>query len=122
LQRAVAEDELAAHTPSPDMRRMQRIALVMLVISGTVNYLDRSALAIGNPEIREELGLNATQMGVLLSAFLVSYAFAQLPVGLLVDRVGPPNELKRTPAHHAFRESSAASAISSTERSRSECS
>jgi sugar phosphate permease len=86
LQRAVAEDELAAHTPSPDMRRMQRIALVMLVISGTVNYLDRSALAIGNPEIREELGLNATQMGVLLSAFLVSYAFAQLPVGLLVDR------------------------------------
>ena len=71
------------------MRRMQRIALVMLVISGAVNYLDRSALAIGNPEIRKELGLDATQMGVLLSAFLVSYAFAQLPVGLLVDRVGP---------------------------------
>lgn len=67
---------MAAHTPSPAMRRMQRIALLMLVISGTVNYLDRSALAIGNPEIRGELGLNATQMGVLLSAFLVSYAFA----------------------------------------------
>ncbi len=77
------------HTPSPAMRRMQWIALVMLVISGAVNYLDRSALAIGNPEIRTELGLNATQMGVLLSAFLISYAFAQLPVGLLVDRVGP---------------------------------
>src|SRR5580698_129039 len=76
-------------TPSPSMRRMQRLALVMLVISGTVNYLDRSALAIGNPEIRKELGLNATQMGVLLSAFLVSYAFAQLPTGLLIDRVGP---------------------------------
>jgi sugar phosphate permease len=71
------------------MRRMQRVGLLMLVISGTVNYLDRSALAIGNPEIRTELGLNATQMGVLLSAFLVSYAFAQLPVGLLVDHVGP---------------------------------
>jgi sugar phosphate permease len=78
-----------AHTPSPAMRRMQRIALTMLVISGAVNYLDRSALAIGNPEIRKELGLDATQMGILLSAFLVSYAFAQLPTGLLVDRVGP---------------------------------
>ena len=76
-------------TPSPAMRRMQRIALTMLVISGAVNYLDRSALAIGNPEIRKELGLDATQMGVLLSAFLISYAFAQLPTGLLVDRVGP---------------------------------
>jgi sugar phosphate permease len=75
--------------PSPAMRRMQRIALLMLVVSGTINYLDRSALAIGNPEIRKELGLTATQMGVLLSAFLVSYAFAQLPTGLLVDRVGP---------------------------------
>ena len=80
---------MQSHRPSPAMRRMQWIALVMLVISGTVNYLDRSALAIGNPEIRQELGLSATEMGVLLSAFLVSYAFAQLPAGLLVDRVGP---------------------------------
>jgi sugar phosphate permease len=78
-----------AYAPSPAMRQMQRTALVMLVVSGTINYLDRSALAIANPEIRKELGLTATQMGVLLSAFLVSYAFAQLPTGLLVDRVGP---------------------------------
>jgi MFS family permease len=28
-------------------------------------------------------------MGVLLSAFLMSYAFSQLPAGILVDRVGP---------------------------------
>ena len=27
-------------------------------------------------------------MGVLLSAFLMSYAFSQLPAGILVDRVG----------------------------------
>jgi sugar phosphate permease len=27
-------------------------------------------------------------MGVLLSAFLMSYAFSQLPAGVLVDRVG----------------------------------
>ena len=60
------------YQPSSQMRRMQRIALFMLVVSGAVNYLDRSALAIANPEIRQELGLNATEMGVLLSAFLIS--------------------------------------------------
>ena len=38
------------------------------------------------------------------------------------SRGGPPNELERTPAHHASGGSLAASAISSTERSRSECS
>ena len=75
--------------PSPQMRRMQFVALLLLVASGIVNYLDRSALSIANIEVRQELGLSATVMGVLLSAFLISYAFSQLPAGILVDRVGP---------------------------------
>jgi MFS family permease len=74
---------------SPAMQRMQWLSLVLLVGSAIVNYLDRAALSIANVEIRQELGLNATQMGVLLSAFLLSYAFAQLPAGVLVDKVGP---------------------------------
>jgi MFS family permease len=80
---------MPAFKPSPQMRRMQIIALLLLLASGIVNYLDRSALSIANIEVRQELGLSATAMGVLLSAFLLSYAFSQLPAGLLVDRVGP---------------------------------
>ncbi len=68
---------------------MQIVALLLLVASGIVNYLDRSALSIANIEVRQELGLSATAMGVLLSAFLMSYAFSQLPAGILVDRIGP---------------------------------
>ena len=71
------------------MRRMQWLALVMLIASAIINYLDRAALSIANIEVRQELGLNATEMGVLLSAFLLSYAFSQLPAGISVDRVGP---------------------------------
>jgi MFS family permease len=71
------------------MRRMQWLALVMLIVSAVINYLDRAALSIANIEVRQEMGLNATEMGVLLSAFLLSYAFAQLPAGVSVDRVGP---------------------------------
>lgn len=61
---------------------------MLLVAAGTLNYFDRSALAIANPLIREELGLSISQMGLLLSAFLWAYAFAQLPGGALVDRLG----------------------------------
>ena len=35
-----------------------------------------------------ELGLSASQMGLLLSAFSFSYAFSQLPIGALLDRFG----------------------------------
>src|SRR3954466_5031312 len=59
------------------------------MLSGTINYLDRATPAVANPLIREDLGLNVAEMGLLLSAFLWAYAFSQLPAGALVDRVGP---------------------------------
>jgi len=69
--------------------RRRRTALALLVISGAVNYVDRATLAIGNPLIRTDLHLSVGDMGLLLSAFLWAYAFAQLPAGGLVDRFGP---------------------------------
>jgi sugar phosphate permease len=68
---------------------IQRTALAMLVVAGVVNYVDRATLAVANPLIREELGLSIADMGYLLSAFLWAYAFAQLPTGAMVDRLGP---------------------------------
>jgi sugar phosphate permease len=67
---------------------MQRTSLLLLVAAGTLNYFDRSALAIANPLIREELGLSIEQMGMLLSAFLWAYAFSQFPGGALIDKLG----------------------------------
>jgi MFS family permease len=58
-----------------------------------VNYFDRAALAVGNPEIRAELGLSYSEMGLLLSAFAWSYGLAQIPAGTLVDRYGPRRAL-----------------------------
>jgi MFS family permease len=73
----------------PRIRRVQASALALLVIAGTLNYVDRAALSIANPLIREELGLSISDMGLLLSAFLWAYAFSQLPGGALTDRLGP---------------------------------
>src|SRR3954467_14279079 len=71
------------------IRKRQRTALIMLVVAGTLNYVDRATLSVANPLIRQELGLSIADMGLLLSAFLWAYAFAQLPGGALLDRLGP---------------------------------
>lgn len=73
----------------PRIRRSQTLALVLLVVCGVINYLDRATLAVANEYIRADLGLSLGQMGLLLSAFSWSYALCQLPVGWLVDKVGP---------------------------------
>ncbi|MGF6093262.1 MFS transporter [Pseudomonas sp. 18175] len=71
------------------LRKIQRVSLFLLVISVTVSTIDRAALSVANPLIREEFGLSVADMGYLLSAFLWAYALAQLPIGTLIDRYGP---------------------------------
>lgn len=75
-------------THSTRIRRIQTITLILLFIAGIVNFLDRSSLSVAGEAIREELSLSATEFGVLLSAFSLSYGLAQLPSGILIDRFG----------------------------------
>ncbi len=74
---------------SARLRRFRSVSLALLVASGLVNMMDRSTLAIATPLVRQDLGLSVQDMGMLLSAFLWTYAVAQLPIGALVDRAGP---------------------------------
>src|SRR5689334_20871582 len=64
-------------------------ALLLLVVSGLLNYVDRSNLSIGATNIQRELNLNNSQLGLLLSAFFWTYALSQLlyVAGWLVDRM-----------------------------------
>jgi sugar phosphate permease len=74
---------------SQRVKSFQRLAVAMLLITGAVNYIDRVALSIANPLVRADLHLSIGQMGVLLSIFLWTYALCQLPVGAMIDRLGP---------------------------------
>ncbi len=74
--------------PLSRIRRIQKTALILLVISGVINYVDRASLAVGLPLIRQDLGISLAHSGVLLSAFLCAYAICQLPAGAAVDRLG----------------------------------
>jgi sugar phosphate permease len=73
---------------SPRLKRIQVVALSFLMLAGIVNYLDRSTLSIANHSVSQELNLSASQMGLLLSAFSLAYAFSQLPIGAMLDKFG----------------------------------
>ena len=60
--------------------------LVLLAISLLINYVDRGNLSIAAPLLKDELGISASQLGILLAAFFWSYTAMQFAVGWLVDR------------------------------------
>jgi MFS family permease len=62
------------------------LVVVLLAISVVINYVDRGNLSIAAPVLKDELGLSASQLGILLSAFFWTYACLQPVAGWLVDR------------------------------------
>lgn len=86
-------DEVPEISPNTErsarIKRIQTVAMILLFLAAVINFLDRSSLSVANLTIREELGLSATEIGFLLSAFSLAYGIAQLPCGPLLDRKGP---------------------------------
>ena len=68
---------------------MRWAALILCAAAIAINYLDRSTISIANPEVRKEFGISAAQFGALQSAWSLAFAISQIPVGLLIDRIGP---------------------------------
>jgi ACS family D-galactonate transporter-like MFS transporter len=63
------------------------IVLILLAFSVFINYIDRGNLSTAAPLIKDELGLSASQLGMLLSSFFWTYGLFQILSGWLVDRV-----------------------------------
>src|SRR5262245_4908061 len=64
----------------------QAVFLGLLVLSICINYIDRGSLAVGGKLVADEMHLDSEQLGRLLSAFFLTYAFLQIPGGWLIDR------------------------------------
>jgi MFS family permease len=54
-----------------------------------LSYLFRGINLGFAPFLSNELGLNATDLGALTSAYFLGFACAQVPTGVLLDRYGP---------------------------------
>ncbi|HEX8986244.1 MAG TPA: MFS transporter [Bryobacteraceae bacterium] len=60
--------------------------LALLVASIFINYIDRANLSVAAPDLRRELRLSPSDLGLLLGAFFWTYALLQLAAGWVVDR------------------------------------
>ncbi len=54
-----------------------------------LSYLFRVVNAVIAPDLVRDIGLDAGDLGLLTSAYLLSFAAFQLPLGILLDRFGP---------------------------------
>jgi ACS family glucarate transporter-like MFS transporter len=63
--------------------------LGLTMAASAVGYILRTNLSIAGPAIKSELGLSETQLGLVLSAFVTTYALGQIPGGLVGERFGP---------------------------------
>jgi sugar phosphate permease len=54
-----------------------------------LSYVFRTVNAVIAPDLSHELGLEADDLGLLTSAYFLSFAAAQLPLGIVLDRFGP---------------------------------
>jgi ACS family D-galactonate transporter-like MFS transporter len=67
--------------------RALRYVLALLALSVFINYIDRGNLSIAAPLLKDELGMSASQLGVLLSSFFWTYSLFLILSGWLVDRL-----------------------------------
>jgi Major Facilitator Superfamily len=59
------------------------------VIGYYIAYLFRTINAVMAAPLTTELGLGADDLGLLTSVYFLTFAAAQIPVGILLDRYGP---------------------------------
>jgi ACS family D-galactonate transporter-like MFS transporter len=91
LIRTPQEVSALAGTPASTAARRTRVRfsiLALLTVGTLINYLDRTVISVAAPLMTQELGLSAVAMGIVFSAFSWTYAAAQIPGGILLDRIG----------------------------------
>jgi len=65
-----------------------KVFLMMLFLIA-MNYIDRASLSVAMPLIAKEFNIGPAMEGLLLSSFFWTYAFMQIPGGMLADKYKP---------------------------------
>ncbi len=72
------------------MKMAKRLHIILPFALGYfLSYAFRVVNAVLAPHLVAEIGLNATDLGLLTSVYFITFAAFQLPLGLLLDRFGP---------------------------------
>ncbi|MFY9351063.1 MAG: MFS transporter [Sphingobium sp.] len=76
--------ETGTHRPT----RARLGVLGLISVATLLNYMDRAVMGVAAPSLTAELAISPEMMGVIFSAFSWTYAAAQIPGGLILDRLG----------------------------------
>ncbi len=85
----------AAKVSSASSERAVFLVTSLVAIYAVSQFLRNSVGVIAN-DLARELSLSATQTGLLSSAFFLTFAAVQIPVGILIDRYGPKRVMLAT--------------------------
>ncbi|HEU0289464.1 MAG TPA: MFS transporter [Burkholderiales bacterium] len=80
-----------AARPATDPTGTRLLAIVFLPFAAGyyVSFLFRNVNSVVFPELTQAFGLSPGALGFLTSAYFLTFASAQLPLGVLMDRYGP---------------------------------
>ncbi|MCX7142133.1 MAG: MFS transporter [Proteobacteria bacterium] len=83
----MTDHDLAAQVSPP----FELLLKVFLPFAGGffLSYLYRTVNAIISPDLVREFSLGPNELGLLTSAYFLTFAIFQLPLGILLDRYGP---------------------------------
>ncbi|QCD60214.1 MFS transporter [Streptomyces hawaiiensis] len=83
---AIPVDDIRKDIRPPISRAMIAIGFLLIVLSYTVNAMDRQVFPPLLPDIRADYGFSLEQGGLLATNFTLGMALAGLPAGYLLDR------------------------------------
>lgn len=69
-------------------RKKSGLLLIALFLGYTMVYIDKLSVGYSLIPISEEFGLDPAAKGMIMSAFFLGYAIMQIPMGLVINRVG----------------------------------
>lgn len=68
--------------------KVRHSILSIIWLGWLFSFLDRMVISVSLPFIAQDLQLDATMQGAILSAFFAGYALFQIPGGMLADKFG----------------------------------
>ena len=77
--------------PGPRGEAVNRFARIFLPFAAGhfLSYLFRSVNAVIAGDLEADVGVGASELGLLTASYLLAFALFQLPLGILLDRLGP---------------------------------
>ena len=82
---------LTSNSTAPARLSARLLAVVFLPFAAGYycSFLFRNVNSVVFPELTQQFGLSPGMLGLLTSAYFITFAGAQLPLGMLMDRYGP---------------------------------